>query len=139
MRIYQFIYLCNPNPYQVIKYYHCRPIFYHSNPRGIHYYFSTTVSCTCSRVSCSLLCIALFFHKKTYFEISPFDLSVFQYFLLLRTEEPCRLQSMGLQGVGHDWATSLHFNVLSYESITNNLPILLQMDTWISVSNLWLL
>ena len=25
------------------------------------------------------------------------------------TEEPCRLQSMGLQRVRHDWATSLHF------------------------------
>ena len=25
------------------------------------------------------------------------------------TEEPGRLQSMGLQRVGHDWATSLHF------------------------------
>ena len=25
------------------------------------------------------------------------------------TEEPCWLQSMGLQRVGHDWATSLHF------------------------------
>ena len=24
-------------------------------------------------------------------------------------EEPCRLQSMGLQRVRHDWATSLHF------------------------------
>ena len=24
------------------------------------------------------------------------------------TEDPCRLQSMGSQGVGHDWATSLH-------------------------------
>ena len=25
------------------------------------------------------------------------------------TEEPCKLQSMGSQRVGHDWATSLHF------------------------------
>ena len=25
------------------------------------------------------------------------------------TEDPGRLQSMGLQRVGHDWATSLHF------------------------------
>ena len=25
------------------------------------------------------------------------------------TEEPCRLQSMGSQRVGHDWVTSLHF------------------------------
>ena len=28
-----------------------------------------------------------------------------------RTEEPSRLQSMGLQRVGHDWATSLHFSL----------------------------
>ena len=28
-----------------------------------------------------------------------------------RTEEPCRLQSMGSQRVGHDWATSLHFMI----------------------------
>ena len=28
---------------------------------------------------------------------------------ILWTEEPDRLQSMGLQRVGHDWATSLHF------------------------------
>ena len=27
------------------------------------------------------------------------------------TEEPCRLQSMGSQRVGHDGATSLHFTV----------------------------
>ena len=26
------------------------------------------------------------------------------------TEEPSRLQSMGSQRVGHDWATSLHFS-----------------------------
>ena len=28
-----------------------------------------------------------------------------------RTEEPCRLQSMGSQRVGHDWVTSLHFSI----------------------------
>ena len=28
------------------------------------------------------------------------------------TEEPGRLQSMGLQRIGHDWATSLHFTSL---------------------------
>ena len=28
------------------------------------------------------------------------------------TEEPGRLQSMGSQRVGHDWAISLHFNLL---------------------------
>ena len=27
------------------------------------------------------------------------------------TEEPGSLQSMGLQRVGHDWATSLHFTL----------------------------
>ena len=27
------------------------------------------------------------------------------------TEEPGRLQSMGSQRVGHDWAASLHFSV----------------------------
>ena len=30
------------------------------------------------------------------------------------TEEPGRLQSMGPQRVGHDWATSLHFTSLHY-------------------------
>ena len=29
------------------------------------------------------------------------------------TEEPCRLQSMGSQRVGHDWATSLSLSVFS--------------------------
>ena len=32
------------------------------------------------------------------------------------TEEPGRLQSMGSQRVGHDWATSLHFTSLHLES-----------------------
>ena len=31
-------------------------------------------------------------------------------------EEPGRLQSMGLQRVGHDWATSLHFTSLHFMS-----------------------
>ena len=31
------------------------------------------------------------------------------------TEEPCRLQSMGSQRVGHDWATSLH-KIINYIS-----------------------
>ena len=30
-----------------------------------------------------------------------------------RTVEPCRLQSMGSQRVRHDWATSLHFTLVS--------------------------
>ena len=34
-----------------------------------------------------------------------------------RTEEPCRPQCMGLQRVGHDWATSLHFT-----SVVKNQP-----------------
>ena len=29
-------------------------------------------------------------------------------------EEPDRLQSMGLQRVGHDWTTSLHFTCMAY-------------------------
>jgi len=70
------------------------------------------------------------------------------------TEEPCRLQSMGSQRVGHDWATSLHFFTLTaplgrlymcylklLQSLqlwgslnqrvggwTSTLPLLLQMD-----------
>ena len=35
-----------------------------------------------------------------------------------RTEEPCRLQSLGSQRAGHDWATSLHF-FTSYNSDTS--------------------
>ena len=31
------------------------------------------------------------------------------------TEEPDRLQSRGLQRVGHDWATSLHFTLWVYK------------------------
>ena len=34
------------------------------------------------------------------------------------TEEPVRLQSMGLQRVGHDWATSLSFTFSSVQSIS---------------------
>ena len=33
------------------------------------------------------------------------------------TEEPCRLQSMGLQRVGHNWATSLHFCDFNIQTI----------------------
>ena len=34
------------------------------------------------------------------------------------TEEPCRLQSMGSQRVGHDWATSLtHSQINCYENV----------------------
>ena len=38
------------------------------------------------------------------------------------TEEPGRLQSMGLLGVGHDWATSLslHFSALKKEMATHS-------------------
>ena len=32
------------------------------------------------------------------------------------TEEPGRLQSMGSQRVGHNWATSLHFTSLHFIS-----------------------
>ena len=31
------------------------------------------------------------------------------------TEEPCRLQSMGSQRVGHDWTTSLHFLIVNLQ------------------------
>ena len=48
---------------------------------------------------------------------------------ILRMEEPDRLQSMGLQRVRHDWATSLHFDTIT-KSITllqilSNDPIML--------------
>jgi len=33
------------------------------------------------------------------------------------TEEPGRLQSMGSQRVGHNWATSLHFTLLQWHGI----------------------
>ena len=40
------------------------------------------------------------------------------------TEEPGRLQSMGWQRVGHDWATSLHFKggkkIKSYKILNEN-------------------
>ena len=45
------------------------------------------------------------------------------------TEEPGRLPSMGLQRVGHNWATSLHFTS-SYLSI--HLPVILQK--WLDFS-----
>ena len=41
------------------------------------------------------------------------------------TEEPGRLQSMGLQRAGHDWATSLHFTT-SYLN-TPYFPLLLSL------------
>ena len=37
-----------------------------------------------------------------------------------RTEEPGRLQSMGLQRVGHDWATSLHIPGFLVCSVVKN-------------------
>ena len=36
------------------------------------------------------------------------------------TEEPGRLQSMGLLRVGYDWATSLHFHALETEMATHS-------------------
>ena len=44
-------------------------------------------------------------------------------------EEPGRLQSMGLQRVGHDWATSLHF-------ILNDLRLTRQSFGWITYMSL---
>ena len=45
------------------------------------------------------------------------------------TEEPGRLQSMGLQRVGHDWATSLHFKatVRKYQSGLNSKSLFSQL------------
>ena len=37
------------------------------------------------------------------------------------TKEPGRLQSMKLQRVGHDWATSLHFTLLLGRKVMTNL------------------
>ena len=53
------------------------------------------------------------------------------------TEEPCRLQSMGSQRVGHDWVTSLHrivFPVIMYrcESWT-----IMKAEHWIDAFELW--
>ena len=49
------------------------------------------------------------------------------------TEEPGRLQSMGFQRVGHDWATSFSFPFLSFKhySANNNNKLLIQQG-WIS-------
>ena len=44
------------------------------------------------------------------------------------TEEPDGLQSMRLQRVGHDWATSLHFTSLVAQSV-KNLPVV--KETWV--------
>ena len=48
---------------------------------------------------------------------------------ILWMEEPDRLQSMGLQRVRHDWATSLHFNTITksitHLQILSNDPIML--------------
>ena len=49
------------------------------------------------------------------------------------TEEPDRLQSMGLQRVGHDWVTSLHFTQHTWASLmapmVKRLPAML--ETWV--------
>ena len=45
-------------------------------------------------------------------------------------EEPVRLQSMGLQRIGHDWTTELNWwlsNIPSYKYITSSLSIHLSM------------
>ena len=48
------------------------------------------------------------------------------------TEEPDRLQSMGLQRVGHDWATSLHFvNILNI--MIKNIIKLLKLDYTVTI------
>ena len=45
------------------------------------------------------------------------------------TEDPVRIQSMGLQRVGHDWVTSLHFTspLLSFIPL---FPVLLFPDVY---------
>ena len=49
------------------------------------------------------------------------------------TEEPGRLQSMGLQRVGHDWATSLslRFSYLTCYTQLFNRPVLSVPKTWL--------
>ena len=46
------------------------------------------------------------------------------------TEEPGRLQSMGLQRVGHDWVTSLHFTSLHFCGWTFDLLICTEKDVY---------
>ena len=41
------------------------------------------------------------------------------------TEEPVRLQSMGSQRVGHDWATSLYFTFMSIELMMPSIHLIL--------------
>ena len=62
---------------------------------------------------------------------------------ILWTEEPGRLQSTGLQRVGHDWATSLHFKMtlnwlyhyinhlrLIYKNMKRWIPVLCQVERY---------
>ena len=48
---------------------------------------------------------------------------------ILWMEEPGRLQSMGSQRVGHDWATSFSFGPSLVDQLVKNLPA--KQETWI--------
>ena len=48
---------------------------------------------------------------------------------ILWTEEPCRLQFMGSQGVGHDWVTSLHFLILCCPQVPSPFLMNLQLES----------
>ena len=51
------------------------------------------------------------------------------------TEEPGGLQSMGLQKVGHDWATSLHYNKCLYsQEVRLEVPLQNKYRKWKSKS-----
>ena len=49
-------------------------------------------------------------------------------------EEPGRLQSMGLQRVGHDWATSLSLSFLSFR-LGGSLQPMSQWEEWLKLMN----
>ena len=54
------------------------------------------------------------------------------------THMPDLLQSMGLQRVGHDWATKQQLSLYLSVYLTSSLSIHLLMDTWVA-SLSWLL
>ena len=55
------------------------------------------------------------------------------------TEEPGRLQSTGLQRVGHDWATSPHLNLLQSASLSTKYREYLPQMLWVFTLQLWIL
>jgi len=78
----------------------------------------------------STSCFGDWFHIKCLFLASQLEKAMATYSSTLAwkipwIEEPCRLQSMGLLGVGHDWATLLslftfHFHALEKEMATHS-------------------